>query len=137
MKILLFVFLAAVAHAAKPVELKSSQLEVTFDPLKGLPVEYRLSSNRATMHGGAASEVTVTIFRANGRRFTNFAVRPEVIRSNSKTRADFQFTVREKGAPMASFLLRYELSGACRSWHRSGKTMEARGWPMAMAAAIW
>jgi hypothetical protein len=111
MKILLSLFLAAVAHAAKPVELKSSQLEVTFDPLKGLPAEYRLSSNRATMRGGGSSEVTVTIFRANGRRFTNFAVRPEVIRA-SKTRADFQFTVREKGAPMASFLLRYELNGA-------------------------
>ena len=111
MKIFICMFLAGVAFAAKPVELKSSLLEVTFDPLKGLPVEYRLSSNKATMRGGAASEVTVTIFRANPRRFTNFAVRPEVIRSN-KTRADFQFTVREKGAPMASFMLRYELNGA-------------------------
>ncbi|HEV1285351.1 MAG TPA: endo-alpha-N-acetylgalactosaminidase family protein [Bryobacteraceae bacterium] len=112
MKIFSCMFLAAAAaFAAKPVELKSSQLEVTFDPLKGLPVEYRLSSNKATMHGGAASEVTVTIFRANPRQFTTFAVRPEVIRS-SKTRADFQFTVREKGAPEASFMLRYELSGA-------------------------
>src|SRR5260370_1861653 len=64
------------------------------------------------MSGAGASEVTVPIFRANPRRFTNFAVRPEVIRSNNKTRADFQFTVREKGAPMASFMLRYELNGA-------------------------
>lgn len=111
MKIFIGAFLAAAAFAAKPVELKSSQLEVTFDPLKGLPVEYRLSSNKATMRGAGASDVTVTIFRANPRTFTNFAVRPEVIRSN-KTRADFQFTVREKGAPMASFLLRYELNGA-------------------------
>jgi hypothetical protein len=110
----LCVFLAAVAFAAKPAQpvvLKSSQLEVTFDPLKGLPTEYRLSSNKATIRGGVSSEVTVTIFRSNPRRYTNFAVRPEVIRSN-KTRADFQFTVREKGAPMASFLLRYELNGA-------------------------
>src|SRR5947208_15444803 len=89
MKILLFLFLAAAAYAAKPVELKSSQLEVTFDPLKGLPVEYRLSSNRATMRGGVSSEVTVTIFRGNPRKFTNFAVRPEVIRAG-KSRADFQ-----------------------------------------------
>ena len=114
MKIFVCVFLAAVAFAAKPAQpvvLKSSQLEVTFDPLKGLPVDYRLSSNKATLRGGAGSEVTVTIFRASPRRYTNFAVRPEVIRSN-KTRADFQFTVREKGAPMASFLLRYELTGA-------------------------
>lgn len=111
MKIFICMFLAAAAFAAKPVELKSSQLEATFDPLKGLPVEYRLSSNKATMRGAAGGEVTVTIFRANPRTFTNFAVRPEVIRSN-KTRADFQFTVRQKGAPMASFLLRYELNGA-------------------------
>src|SRR5271169_460859 len=114
MKAFLSMLLAAVAFAAKPaqpVDLKSSQLEVTFDPLKGLPVEYRLSSNRATLRGGGGSEVTVTIFRTNPRRFTNFAVRPEVIRSN-KTRADFQFTVREKGAPMASFMLRYDLNGA-------------------------
>lgn len=111
MKIFICMFLAAMAFAAKPVELKSSQLEVTFDPLKGLPVEYRLSSNKATMRGAAESEVTATVFRANPRTFTNFAVRPEVIRS-SKTRADFQFTVRQKGAPMASFMLRYELNGA-------------------------
>jgi hypothetical protein len=111
MKIFICTFLVAAAFAAKPVELKSSQLEVTFDPLKGLPVEYHLSSNKATIHGGEGSEVTATIFRPNPRRFTNFAVRPEVIRA-SKTRADFQFTVREKGAPMASFMLRYELSGA-------------------------
>ncbi|MGA3187110.1 MAG: endo-alpha-N-acetylgalactosaminidase family protein [Bryobacteraceae bacterium] len=105
--------LAGVAFAAKPTQpvvLKSSQLEVTFDPLKGLPVEYKLSSNKATLRG-SAGEVAVAIFRANPRRYTNFAVRPEVIRS-SKTRADFQFTVREKGVPMASFLLRYELEGA-------------------------
>ncbi len=111
MKILLLLSLAAIAYAAKPIELKSSQLEVTFDPMKGLPVEYRLSSNKATLRGGVSSEVTVTIFRASPRAFTNFAVRPEVIRA-SKTRADFQFTVRQKGAPMASFLLRYELNGA-------------------------
>jgi Endo-alpha-N-acetylgalactosaminidase len=107
-------FVATAAFAAKPpqpVDLKSSQLEVTFDPLKGLPVEYRLSSNKATIRGGSGSEVTATIFRANPRRYTNFAIRPEVIRAN-KNRADFQFTVREKGAPMASFLLRYELNGA-------------------------
>ena len=114
MKTLVCVFLAAAAFAAKPAQpvmLKSSQLEVTFDPLKGLPVEYRLLSNKATLRGGAGSEVTATIFRSSPRRYTNFAVRPEVIRSN-KNRADFQFTVREKGASMASFLLRYELSGA-------------------------
>jgi hypothetical protein len=107
-------FLAAIAFAAKPVqivELKSSQLEATFDPLKGLPIEYRLSSNKAIMRGAPGSEVTVTIFRSSPRRYANFAVRPEVIRS-SKSRADFQFTVREKGVPMASFMLRYELSGA-------------------------
>src|SRR3984957_14803587 len=107
-------FVAAAAFAAKPpqpVDLKSLQLEVTFDPLKGLPVEYRLSSNKATIRGGSGSEVTATIFRANPRRYTNFAIRPEVIRAN-KNRADFQFTVREKGVPMASFLLRYELNGA-------------------------
>src|SRR5271154_5263909 len=111
MKIFICMFLVAAAFAAKPVELKSSQLEVTFDPLKGLPVEYRLSSNRATIHGAEGSEVTATIFRAGPRRFTNFAVRPEVIRA-SKTRADFQFTVREKGVPEVSFMVRYELSGA-------------------------
>jgi hypothetical protein len=111
---LLPAFLAAVAFAAKPAQivvLKSSQLEVTFDPLKGLPAEYRLSSNKATIHGAASGEVGVTIFRANPRTYTDYAVRPEVIRSN-KTRADFQFTVREKGVPMASFLLRYDLDGA-------------------------
>jgi hypothetical protein len=111
MKIFICTFLTAVAFAAKPVELKSSQLEVTFDPLKGLPVEYRLSSNKATIRGAAASEVTVTIFRASARSYTNFVIRPEVIR-NSKSRADFQFNVHEKGTPMASFLLRYELNGA-------------------------
>jgi hypothetical protein len=106
------IFLAGAAFAAKPVQpvaLKSSQLEVTFDSLKGLPIEYRLLSNKATIRGAVSSEVTATI--ADPRRYTNFAVRPEVIRS-SKTRADFQFTVREKGAPMASFMLRYELNGA-------------------------
>lgn len=114
MKIFICMFLTGVAFAARPpqpVALKSSQLEVTFDPLKGLPTEYRLSSNKATIRGGAHSEVTVTVFRANPRHFTNYAVRPEVIRA-SKTRADFQFTVREKGAPMASFMIRYELDGA-------------------------
>ncbi len=111
MKIILCALMAASVYAAKPVELKSSQLEVTFDPLKGLPVEYRLSSNHSSMRGTVSSEVTVTIFRASPRRFTNFAVRPEVIRAG-KNRADFQFTVREKGVPMASFLLRYELNGA-------------------------
>ena len=57
MKILVCMFLAAVAFAAKPAQrviLKSSQLEVTFDPLKGLPVEYRLSSNKATIHGAVS-----------------------------------------------------------------------------------
>src|SRR5580658_6211868 len=114
MKILAGVFLAAVAFAAKPTQpvvLKSSQLEVTFDPLKGLPIEYRLSANKASLRGGLSSEVTATIFRANPRRYTNYAIRPEVIRSN-KSRADFQFTVREKGATMASFMVRYELDGA-------------------------
>ncbi len=114
MKIFVCVFLAAAAFAAKPLQpvvLKSSLLEVTFDPLKGLPVEYRLASNKATIRGGAASDVAVTIFRASPRRYTDFAVRPEVIRAN-KTRADFQFNVREKGTLMASFLLRYELDGA-------------------------
>jgi len=111
MKIFIGMFLAAAAFAAKPVELKSSQLEVTFDPLKGLPVEYRLSSKKATLRGSPGNDVTVTIFRASPRTYTNFAVRPEVIRSN-KTRADFQFTVRQKGAPEASFMLRYELNGA-------------------------
>ncbi len=84
---------------------------MTFDPLKGLPIEYRLASAKATMRGGLSSEVTVTIFRANPRRYVNFAVRAEVIRV-LKNRADFQFTVREKGVSMASFLLRYELNGA-------------------------
>jgi hypothetical protein len=114
MKILVSLFLAAVAFAAKPTQpvvLKSSQLEVTFDPLKGLPIEYRLSANKASLRGGLSSEVTATIFRANPRRYTNYAIRPEVIRSN-KSRADFQFTVREKGATMASFMVRYELDGA-------------------------
>jgi len=111
MKLLVATLLAAAAFAANPVELKSSQLEVTFDPLKGLPTEYRLQSNKATIRGAISSEVTATIFRADPRRYTNFAIRPEVIRS-TKTRADFQFSVREKGAPMASFMLRYELSGA-------------------------
>jgi hypothetical protein len=114
MKAFFSILLAAVAFAAKPAQpvgLKSSQLEVSFDSLKGLPVEYRLNSNKATIRGAGSSEVTVTIFRANPRRYTNYAVRSEVIRA-TKTRADFQFTVREKGAPMASFMLRYELNGA-------------------------
>src|SRR5580698_4334024 len=114
MKIFICMFLAAIAFAAKPVQsvaLKSSQMEVTFDPLKGLPVEYRLSSNKATLRGGADSDVGVTIFKAAARTYTTYAVRPEVIRA-VKNRADFQFTVREKGAPMASFMLRYELSGS-------------------------
>ena len=67
MKIFICMFLAAIAFAAKPaqsVALKSSQLEVTFDPLKGLPVEYRLTSNKATLRGGADSDVGVTIFKA-------------------------------------------------------------------------
>ena len=101
MKILVCMFLAAAAFAAKPVQsvsLKSSQLEVTFDPLKGLPVEYRLSFNKATIRGAVSSEVTATIYRASSHGYTNYAIRPEVIRCN-KTRADFQFTVREKGAP--------------------------------------
>ncbi len=114
MKILVCMFLAVAAFAAKPVQsvsLKSSQLEVTFDPLKGLPVEYRLASNKATIRGAVSSEVTATIYRASSHGYTNYAIRPEVIRG-TKTRADFQFTVREKGAPMASFMLRYELNGA-------------------------
>jgi hypothetical protein len=113
-KVFLCIFAATAVFGAKPaqpVDLKSSQLEVTFDPLKGLPTEYRLASNKATIRGAGSTEVTVTIFRADPRRFTNFAVRPEVIRA-TKTRADFQFTVREKGVPMASFMLRYELNGA-------------------------
>jgi hypothetical protein len=112
MKILFCMFLAAGAFAAtKPVELKSPQLEVTFDPLKGLPLEYRLSSNKATLRGALSSDVGVTMYRASTRGYTDFAVRPELIRSN-KTRVDFQFTVREKGRPMASFLIRYDLDGA-------------------------
>jgi hypothetical protein len=114
MKILACLFLAAVAFAAKPVQivaLKSSQLEVTFDSLKGLPLEYRLMANKATIRGAVSSDVTATIYRTGSHGYINFAVRPEVIRS-SKTRADFQFTVREKGVSMASFMLRYELNGA-------------------------
>ena len=114
MKILVCMFLTAAGFAAKPpqpVTLKSSQLEVTFDPLKGLPTEYRLSSNKATIRGTVASDVGVTLYRASTHAYTDYAVRPEVIRSN-KTRADFQFTVREKGVPMASFMLRYDLNGA-------------------------
>src|SRR5580698_4668483 len=68
MKIFVCMFLAAVAFAAKPVQivtLKSSQLEVTFDPLKGLPTEYRLSSNKATIRGTVASDVGVTLYRAS------------------------------------------------------------------------
>ena len=114
MKILVCMFLTAVAFAAKPaqpVALKSSQLEVTFDPLKGLPVEYRLLSNKATIRGALSSEVTATIYRAAEHGYLNYAIRPEVIRA-TKNRADFQFTVREKGTSMASFMLRYELNGA-------------------------
>jgi hypothetical protein len=114
MKISVCMFLAAVAFAAKPVQivsLKSSHLEVTFDPLKGLPTEYRLNSNKATIRGAGSSEVTATIYRASSHGYTNYAVRPEVIRA-VKNRADFQFTVREKGAQMASFMVRYELNGA-------------------------
>ncbi|HVO97963.1 MAG TPA: hypothetical protein VMT15_07840 [Bryobacteraceae bacterium] len=113
MRILPYILTAAVAFAAKPtqsVSIKSSQLEVVLDPLKGLPVEYRLGS-KATMRGGVSSEVTVTIFRSNPPRYTNYAVRPEVIRA-TKSHADFQFIVREKGAPMASFMVRYDLTGA-------------------------
>src|ERR1700683_1834485 len=83
MKILVCMFLTAAGFAAKPpqpVTLKSSQLEVTFDPLKGLPTEYRLSSNKATIRGAVASDVAVTIFRAGAQGYTNFAVRPEGIR---------------------------------------------------------
>lgn len=114
MRPLAYILAASVAFAAKPpqpVALKSAQLEVTFDPLKGLPVEYRLAGSKAALRGGVAGEVTVTMFRADPRRYTNYAVRPEMIRA-SKSRADFQFTVREKGAPMASFMVRYELTGA-------------------------
>ncbi len=113
MRILPYILIAAAAFAAKPapsVSIKSSQLEVAFDPLKGLPLEYRLPS-KSTMRGGVSGEVTVTIFRASPPRYTNYAVRPEVIRA-TKSHADFQFIVREKGAPMASFMLRYDLNGA-------------------------
>src|SRR3984957_15737757 len=114
MKVFVYMFLAGGAFAAKPVQnvaLKSFQLQVEFDPPKGLSTEYRLSSNKATIRGAVNSDVTVTIYRAASHGYINFAVRPEVIRA-STPRADFQFTVREKGAPMASFMLRYEFDAA-------------------------
>jgi hypothetical protein len=110
MRIFALMLAACGAFAAKtaPLAIKSSQLEIAFDPLKGLPVEYRLGP-KAALRGGVSGEVGVTIFHS--ARYTHYAVRPEVIRA-TKSRADFQFTVREKGTPMASFLLRYDLNGA-------------------------
>jgi len=110
-RIAALILASAAAFAAKPglpLTIKSSQLEIAFDPLKGLPVEYRLGP-KAALRGGVSGEVGVTIFHSP--RYTHYAVRPEVIRA-TKSRADFQFTVREKGAPMASFMLRYDLNGA-------------------------
>jgi len=110
-RIAALILAAAAAFAAKPaapLTIKSSQLEIAFDPLKGLPDEYRLGA-KAALRGGASGEVGVTI--SHSARYTHYAVRPEVIRA-TKSRADFQFTVREKGTPMASFMLRYDLNGA-------------------------
>ena len=116
MKIFICMFLAAAAFAAKPVELKSSQLEVTFDPLKGLRgrVPAVLQQAHDSWRRGQRSHGDHLPRQSSPVVYLNFAVRPESDPRQQDRHADFQFTARERcGTAMApSFMLRYELSGA-------------------------
>jgi hypothetical protein len=95
-----------------PVVLLSSQLEVVLDREQGLPFQYHLLQQQATIQGeDTGRDITVSIFRSEPRSFDKIAARLDSVRATG-TSADFQFSVRAGGRTAASFVLRYELKGA-------------------------
>lgn len=98
--------------AAQTVTLRSQQLEVVIQKNGGLPSEYRVLSNGATIHGVEPGHgITATLFEAQSHKFQEAKLQPASAAATA-SRADFAFTAPYDGRPAASFVLRYELQGA-------------------------
>lgn len=95
-----------------PVRLQSDELEVILDAADGLPYEYRLKSNGATLRGEDFGQpLTVTFCRKEPWSFPSFAITPEKHTSDG-TNAVFHFRATHNGALAGSFSLRYALRQA-------------------------
>ena len=70
--------LGAFSQPHHPLILQSQRLQVTLDRDRGLPFEYRLVSEKTSIHGeGAGRDITITVFRSKPRSFDKVTVRPE------------------------------------------------------------
>ena len=127
--------MASTPAPARFITLKSSQLEVTFDPGRGLPTQYRLPASQATIRGeDSGHDITALICRAEPRSFDQVSIRPESVRATT-TRADFQFVARDNGADAAAFTLRYELKGAQRFYVSLEAVQEKPGFELGSKSA--
>jgi hypothetical protein len=99
---------AAAAQSLAPahtVTLHSPQLEVLLNRDSGLPDEYRLLSNQATIHGAEAGHaIAATICDIQSHKFQKVTATPQTVRAAS-TRGDFLFALTQDSRPAASFTL--------------------------------
>ena len=104
---------------ARPVVLRSPQLEVVLDGDDGLPVSYRLlhpHAGGAMMTGeDAGRPMTATLCRLQPRRFVTVALRAAGMR-RSPDQVDFRIhaleDVNDNKSAAASFVVRYRVQGA-------------------------
>ncbi|MGH6980324.1 MAG: endo-alpha-N-acetylgalactosaminidase family protein, partial [Stellaceae bacterium] len=99
---------------AKPIVLKTTELELALDPEQGLPYEYRLPKLQTRFRGDVTSQpmVATVCDKANWK----FVPVPLHVQSSrdippSNTTADFDFTTKVDDRAAASFTLRYRVEG--------------------------
>jgi len=80
---------ARIQPPAHTVTLHSPQLEVILNRDSGLPLEYRLLSNQAVIHGeNSGRPVAATVFRSDPHQFAKVTPQPQGGKFTA-TRADF------------------------------------------------
>jgi glycosyl hydrolase family 101 (putative endo-alpha-N-acetylgalactosaminidase) len=98
---------------ARPVVLRSSSLEVSFDATDGLPFEYRLLKSGIRFKGeGSGVALNVRLCRREPLGFADVVARPN--KNNASERSvDFRFTAMyAPNAAAADFMLRYSIEGS-------------------------
>jgi hypothetical protein len=97
---------------AKPVVLKSSQLELILDGKDGLPYEYRLQPSGIRMRGeDFGNGINAVICDRKEWKFLHSPITVAKVTSTEK-RGDFHFQAANNGEPAATFVLRYALEDA-------------------------
>lgn len=97
------------APPAHPLVLRSTQLEVAFDPERGLPYKYRLLKNNSSLRGeDTGTPLTVTLCRRDPWTFDTASILPES-HSSSEATIDFRFRAGFRGSPAVRFTVRYAL----------------------------